>query len=479
MRKITGLIILMYCSLVVYARQKRMLSLKDVVLLAQSQSARSKQVQTQKEISYYQYLVYKSEFNPQISLYGNAPVFDKEYYGVRQPDGSVSFLAISQSNNNIGFSLSQQLPFSGGELSLNSGFTRFDDLQYKSKQYNTTPIYLKLSQPLFAFNRLKWNRIIEPLKLEESTKQYVLEQESIAQQTVSLYFDILEAHNNCVMAEVNVKNTEENYETEKKRVSLGTTTEDRLLQLELQSLRSRQDLEKAKYDEEVAQMALKSFIRIKNDEEFLIDVPAEIPQLSVSLQKALEYTEKNRPEFIAFERQKQEAKRDMAQAKAEKHEINFIASYGYNNAAATVNQVYQHLNQQQQLSLGFNIPLVDWGRRKARYDAAKAIEKLTEVNIEASRETILLEITTLVKNIDVLKLNVMLARKTDSVAQRRFSIANSLYQLGKLSVTDLNLAQSEKDNARRISITALRAYWNACYTLRRLTLYDFETNNPL
>jgi outer membrane protein TolC len=226
-------------------------------------------------------------------------------------------------------------------------------------------------------------------------------------------------------------------------------------------------------------MALKSFIRIKNDEEFLIDVPAEIPQLSVSLQKALEYTEKNRPEFIAFERQKQEAKRDMAQAKAEKHEINFIASYGYNNAAATVNQVYQHLNQQQQLSLGFNIPLVDWGRRKARYDAAKAIEKLTEVNIEASRETILLEITTLVKNIDVLKLNVMLARKTDSVAQRRFSIADSLYQLGKLSVTDLNLAQSEKDNARRISITALRAYWNACYTLRRLTLYDFETNNPL
>lgn len=460
-------------------QQKQSLSLKQVVLLAQSRSPAYKQAQTRKEISYYQYLMYKSELNPQISFYGNAPVFDKEYYGVRQPDGSISFQAIRQSNNNIGFSLSQQLPFSGGELSLNADLTRFDDLKYKSKQYSSTPVYLKLSQPLFAFNRLKWNRKIEPLKLEESSKQYILEIESIAQQAVSLYFDLLEAQNNRNMAAVNVRTTQENYEIEKKRVNLGTTTEDRLLQLELQSLRSKQDVEQAKYDEEVAQMRLKSFIGMKNNEEFSPDIADDIPRLSIPLNRALEYAEKNRPEFISFERQRQESKRDIALAKADKHQINLVASYGFNNAATTFDQVYKNLNNQQQLNVGFNIPVMDWGRRKARYDAAKAMEKLTMVNIEAARETMYLEISTLVKNIDVLKSNVALARKTDSVAQRRFSIANDLYQLGKLSVTDLNLAQSEKDNARRISITSLRNYWNACYTLRRLTLYDFESGSPL
>jgi outer membrane protein TolC len=65
------------------------------------------------------------------------------------------------------------------------------------------------------------------------------------------------------------------------------------------------------------------------------------------------------------------------------------------------------------------------------------------------------------------------------VAQRRFTIASNLYQIGKLSVTDLNLAQSEKDNARRTYIAALKSYWDAYYMLRRITLFDFGKNESL
>lgn len=44
---------------------------------------------------------------------------------------------------------------------------------------------------------------------------------------------------------------------------------------------------------------------------------------------------------------------------------------------------------------------------------------------------------------------------------------------GTATVTDLNTAQSEKDEAAQRYINELSKYWNYYYTLRQLTLYDF------
>ena len=53
------------------------------------------------------------------------------------------------------------------------------------------------------------------------------------------------------------------------------------------------------------------------------------------------------------------------------------------------------------------------------------------------------------------------------------------YKVGRISLTDLNIALAEKDQARRAYIGALRACWVAHYRLRALTLYDFERQAPL
>ncbi|MGB8192792.1 MAG: hypothetical protein WCF67_12770, partial [Chitinophagaceae bacterium] len=44
----------------------------------------------------------------------------------------------------------------------------------------------------------------------------------------------------------------------------------------------------------------------------------------------------------------------------------------------------------------------------------------------------------------------------DSIAERRFVISNRLFEAGKISLTDLQFSQREKDNARRNFIRTLR-----------------------
>lgn len=459
--------------------QSPSITLEEVIALAQSQSPGSKLAQTQNEVRHYQFQTFKSNLNPQIIFYGNAPGYNKEYYSVRQPDGSILFQSIRQTNANIGFGVDQQIPLTGGLVSLNTDLTRFDDYQAKTKRYNGTPVYLRLTQPLFAFNEYKWNKKIEPLKYEESKREYVQQIENIGQQAVKLFFDLLDAHININIATTNLKQAEANYVIEEKRINLGTTTEDKLLQLELQVLNSQQNLEKARYEYEIAKLNLNTFTGLRGLAIGEPAIPRSIERLSIDLKKAIDYARLHRPEYIAFERKKVEAQRDVAQAKAATHQIDLVASYGLNNVGTDMPKIYQNPNDQQRFNIGFNIPLVDWGRRKARYNTAIAMEKLANYNNALNESMLVQEITTLVQNFDLLHHSIELSRKTDSVALRRCTIANNLFQVGKLSVTDLNLAQSEKDNARRSYISALRQFWESYYLLRRLTLFDFRTGKEL
>jgi len=453
--------------------------LRDIIFLAQSQSNKFKVSETQREVSQYQFLTYKSDLKPRVSIYGNAPVYSKQFVAVIQPDGSTQYLPVQQNTSDIGLSLSQVLPFSGGQISLNTELSQFYDFQSKYTTYNGTPVFILLNQPVFGFNEIKWRKKIEPLKLEEARREYFLDLENIAQEVTKLYFDVIDAQSNIKIAHINFENSQANYQIENKRVMLGTTTEDRLLQLELQMLKSKQELDKAKYDYKVYSLALRTYIGKKGNEDLELVLPEVIPKLYLSVDLAIRYARLYRPEYVAFERKKKEAQRDVAQAKAEKQQINITASYGLNRAADDLHTIYSSPTNQQTFAINLNVPILDWGRRSARYNTARTLEKLIDYTNQLDDASIEQEITTLAGNIDLLEGNIELGRRTDSVAERRFSIAEQLFKVGKLTVTDLSLAQRERDDATRSYISALRDYWNSYYLLRRVTLYDFERQVPL
>ncbi|WP_243765959.1 hypothetical protein [Polaribacter cellanae] len=51
--------------------------------------------------------------------------------------------------------------------------------------------------------------------------------------------------------------------------------------------------------------------------------------------------------------------------------------------------------------------------------------------------------------------------------------------LGKITITDLNLALTEKDRSVLQYLNSLEKFWVDYYTLRRLTLYDFIKNKKI
>jgi outer membrane protein TolC len=71
------------------------------------------------------------------------------------------------------------------------------------------------------------------------------------------------------------------------------------------------------------------------------------------------------------------------------------------------------------------------------------------------------------------------AVKADYTAERRNEVARKLYLLGKSTILDLNASIAEKDTAKRNYINTLYNYWSLYYTLRSITLFDFEQKIPI
>ncbi|MBK8879354.1 MAG: TolC family protein [Haliscomenobacter sp.] len=473
---------LLLLSAVVFSQisaQTRSLTLKEAIALAQEQSVAARLAENVRENRAFAYQTFLAGLKPQLSFQAGLPTYSRDFFEVRQDDGSVRYLSRTQNIAQAGFSLFQVIPLTGGTVSVNTDFTRFDDFDKKYSSYNGTPVNIEWRQPLFAFNPYKWSRKIEPLKMQEAQKTYKFQMEDIAQRTVLLFFSVLDAQEEVRIATLNLENNRQIKAIEERRIELGTTTREKLLQIELQVLRATQSLQEANADLRNARLNFQAFLGIQDNQSIGAQIPEEGAALRIDPDQALQQARENRSEYIAFERQRLESTRDVEEARLSRNQATLRASLGFNGAGENVGDIFNPLTDQERLSVGITVPVLDWGRSKARQGIAAANEKVTAYNIEQEEINLRTEIVNQVNTLELLRESIRFARQTTAIAEERYQLALEQYQIGKLTVTDLNIALSEKDASSRTYLSALRRYWEAYYRLRQMTLYDYELGQKL
>jgi outer membrane protein TolC len=464
-------------SLTVHAQNK--LTIEDVIARARAQSPSSKRTETAKETRYWEYRTFRARYNPQLAISGNAPSYSLSYVQVVQQDGSRLFQPINQTNSLVNVGLQQPLRWTGGTISANTNFNYFTDIARNSKLWSGNVFNIRLDQPIYAYNSFKWDRLTLPLKYEESKREFVEQLEFISQNASDLFFRVIAAQIDEQIARFNLANNDTIFKIEQGRYNIGTTSQDKLLQVELQLLKSKQDVAAARINKQNASLLLRIYLGLKNEEEFELVLPETVPLLEPNLDEALRYAKLNRAAYVSFERRRLEAESEVARAKGSRLATTLVASYGLNNAGLVVGDLYNNPQQQQQFNVGFNIPVLNWGRNKATMQTAYANKKLNDYTIAQDEVNAEQEIITQVRQFELLRLQIEITKKSDQVARERYNVAQNRYLIGKIDITNLNIALTEKDNAKRSYLEALRTYWSSYFNLRRLTLFDFATGTLL
>uniref|UniRef100_UPI004047A8CE TolC family protein n=1 Tax=Roseivirga sp. TaxID=1964215 RepID=UPI004047A8CE len=465
-----------------FSQEKKVLTLEEVIQLARQNSRNAKRAQTSRTLGYWSYQVYKSQLKPQLLVRGTLPNYVNRTIAQAQNDGSVAFRSVNQNNSNLSLGLEQVLPWTNTTVSFDSRLARFDDYDNDFTRYQGDPVGFSIEQPLFAVNPFKWDKRIQPLQYEQSKRTYVQELEQASQTAAVLFFRLLVQQKNLQIARQNEQANDTVYRVEQGRYNIGTSTEDQLLQTELDLLTSQSEAQQAQLEVQSLSLELRSFIGLNENVDLELVAPLEVPDFEIDYETALKYAKDNRAEYLSFEVQRLAAQRSVAEARARRFNASLIASYGYNSAQTnSLSGVYDGDNTAagSQVTLTFALPILDGGRNKARMNQALEQQKLNEFNIEQDMINFDQEISNAVRNFRQIIEQIELAKKSEEIALKGFEITNGRYLAGKVGILELARARTNKDGAIRSYVSALQQYWGAYYELRALTLYDFQNNQLL
>ncbi|MBT3546086.1 MAG: TolC family protein, partial [Flavobacterium sp.] len=217
-----------------------------------------------------------------------------------------------------------------------------------------------------------------------------------------------------------------------------------------------------------------------NTENIELVIPKNLETFTVTSEKAIEEALNNRKSVIEFRRRRLEAEKQVAQVKGNNRmKVNLNANFGISQQGSIFNDLFQDYNQQQNVSVSISIPIIDWGVSKSKRKQAEANLDLENNNIEQEKQAFEQEIYLHTLNWENQREFLNTSKKAQKISIKRYDITKKRYILGKITITDLNLAQQEQDRSLVQYLNSLENFWIDYYTLRRLTLYDFKKNKKI
>jgi len=463
------------------AQEVKQLTFQEVIKLAEEQSPNALMAKHRYRASYWQYRTFVAQYRPSLTLSGTTPDYSTAYDKVwNSQDSRWDYKATNTLSNLGSLSLSQNIGYTGGSISLNSDLTIFNDFENDTRKYITAPVSIGLTQPLFRYNALKWQKKTEPLKYEAAKKTFLANIESVHQQAVMNFFSLALAQINKQIAEMNYSNADTLWRIAKGRYELGTIAEDELLQMQLSWLNAETARKEAEMNLRDREIRLRSFLGFNELVRLELIIPTDIPSLQVSTQEVFDLAMANNPEMLTQQLTLLTAQSSVAQAKAERGlNANLVASFGLRDQDPNFNLAYSDPNQQQRVRVGFTMPILDWGLGRGKYRMAQSSLELAQVQSQQAIVDFQQNLSLDVEQFNLQAAQVGIAAKSDTVAQKMYEVTKQRFLIGKIAVLELNNADTKKDQNRRAYVQSLQNYWNYFYNLRNLTLYDFINRKPL
>lgn len=461
--------------------QASTLSVQDAIAMALSQGPSALSMRKMQEGAQWRDRAFDASRRPQLALRSDLPIYRREIVSVVQPDGSQLFLAQEQRQSTFSLRLSQLLPFSGGSFYVSSALSNINTVGAReSKLWRSTPFQVGFSQQLFKPNTLKWDNQEQDLRLDVSERQFLETRESIAQTTAGLFFEVFATRTALQNAEANASVNDTLFTLNKGRYEVGRIGENDLLQSELALLRARNRLDAARLAAERSAARLRLQLGLTRDAPLELRVSNDIPLLSIDTTIAEREALRNGAQIRELELQEVQQKRRVNEASRNSaFSATINAAVGYNQSAQVFNDVYTAPLQSQNISVGLEMPVLQWGARRAQINAARADLDRVETDNKVARQQRAQDAIYAARGLELAARQFALAAKGDSVGAKRFEVARNRYSIGKIDISNLFIAQGEKDQALEGYVDALRGYWDAWYLLRRLTLYDFVNNTPI
>lgn len=421
----------------------------------------------------------KSKFSLNVS-----PV---DYTNTRRFDSRVSEWYTNESfASNATFRIEQPVLVTDGTLSLINRFgwqsstAVFAGGSTTSSEVFTNNLYLNYNQPLFTYNRLKLQLKELELSYENANIGYAMQRLNMERSVTQFYYNVYMSQMNLSIAREELANTEKSYEIIKNKVDAGLAAREELYQAELNLSTANSSLQNSQVNFENAKDQLKMYLGMDLFEDILVYADVEATPVPVDLDKAINSGLQSRMELRQREIAIESTQFDMIRTKAlNEFSGSMNLAFGIIGDDKNLTNIFDQPTRNPQVQLSFNIPLFDWGEKKARIEAQEATIKSAELDLDEQKKQIIIDIRQAYRNLQNQLNQIDIARQSERNAELTYEINLERYQNGDLTGMDLSLYQNQLSSRKLAYAQSLLNYKIELLNLKIQTLYDFEKNQPI
>lgn len=461
---------------------KLRISLEEAIEIAKDQSPSALVAKHNFLASYWQFRAFRAQLLPSLNLSATLGNYNRSLVPLQNSEtGEINYVANNNMKNSLSLSIDQNIALTGGRVSLFTSLYRLD--QFDSglpATYNSQPINITYIQPLRTYNNLKWDKVTEPKRYERSKRRYLEQMENITGNVIPLYFDVLQAQQRLAMSSKNYDNTVALYKLTKERYERGMVSKNDVLQLELRVINENLSINDHKLNLDMRMLRLKTYMGYNEHVELELVVPESGPGITLNFDEVLEKAYKNSSFLLDNELELLGAEQEVERNKANTGiQANLNAQFGLTQQGDELGTAYSNPMDQQIVSLGLRLPIIDWGLGKGRVKMAKSRQELIKAQVDQElnefKQNVFIKVIQFNNQVEQCNLSA----RADSIALERYENARQRFMDGTIGVTELNNAQNEKDQASNRFISDLGNFWQYYFNIRRMSLYDYLSRKDL
>lgn len=462
--------------------QPLVLTLDRTIAIAADSSLQAFRNENEYLSGYWEYRNYRAARLPSLSLNLTPAQYSRDFTSRYDYENNVDVYRKQESFYASGtLQVNQNFDLLGGTFSLDSrlGYLRNKGADTYS-QFTAVPVRLGYSQDLLGYNPFKWERRIAPLKYEKVKRQYLYSREEISEMATQYFFALAMAQVEHDLARKSVTYADTLYAMGERRHRIASISKADLLTLKLDVVNARNTLENASIALKQAMFSLASYLNLDKKMEIRLKLPVHPRVNMITLDKALTMARENNPILLEMEQKILEARQQVAKTSQEAmFNASVNASVGFNQVADNMGDAYQHLLQQDIVSMSVSIPLVDWGIRKGKRNIARSNLNVIQLTARQKEVEIEEEVIITVSDFNVRSQLISSAREALDLADLAYQETRQRFMIGQSDINSLTLSQNRQQAAQQNYVTALKNYWMSYFKIRKLTLFDFENDIPM
>jgi len=318
------------------------------------------------------------------------------------------------------------------------------------------------------------------LDLENSQLNYSMQKLNFEKQVTQFFYNVYLAQMRLSISQDEFTNTQKSYEITQNKVSAGISAKEELYQAELNFATAKSSLQNAQVTLDNYKDQFKQYIGMNISDEITVMTDVALNPVTVDVQKAIEYGLNSRMELRQREIDVETSQFNLIRTKSINEfrgDVNL--SVGLSGDDPELQNIYNNPTNNPRVSLSFNLPLYDWGERKARIKAQEAVIQTQTLNLDVEKIQITVDIRSVYRNLQNLVNQIEIATQNEKNAQLTYEINLERYANGDLTSMDMNLFQNQLSTKKMTYAQSLIDYKIELLNLKIQSLYDFEKNEAI